>query len=164
MKNQIAISGRLPAFEGKYTAAEGDKKSRMNWAINVQLSSKNDQGYYHEALVNFTAWGYHADQLQQINLLPKDDATRKAFSNISVSGRFVPGYFDNKEGSVKLNASIDVAEVEFVARLPKDSNNAPETAPRTASRQAAPAAKTSTPARPGARPGVAPKPVGAPKF
>ena len=88
MKNLIVLSGKLPAFEGKYVPATGDKKSRMNWAINTQLSTKNANGYYDEILVNFTVWGYYADLLQQINVLPKDDPTRKKFMTITLTGKF----------------------------------------------------------------------------
>ena len=133
MKNLIVLQGRLPMFEGKYTPANGDKKSRMNWAMNVQLNTKNENGYYDEALMNFTAWGYYADQLQQISSLPKDDATRKAFSNIEVTGRLVAGYRD-KDGNIQNQASIEVQEVVFVQRLPKVENGtdgafAPASAP-----------------------------------
>lgn len=133
MKNLIVLQGRLPMFEGKYTPANGDKKSRMNWAMNVQLNTKNENGYYDEALMNFTAWGYYADQLQQISSLPKDDATRKALSNIEVSGRLVAGYRD-KDGNIQNQASIEVQEVVFVQRLPKVENGtdgafAPASAP-----------------------------------
>ena len=132
-------------FEGKYTPANGDKKSRMNWAMNVQLNTKNDNGYYDEALVNFTAWGYYADQLQQINSLAKDDATRKEFSNITVTGRFVAGYKD-KDGNIQNVASLDVAEFEFTKRLPQ--NNAGD--------QAFAPASTTTPGTPAGagRPGM----------
>lgn len=133
MKNTVILSGRLPMFEGKYTPATGDKKSRMNWAMNVQLSTKNENGYYDEALVNFTAWGYYADQLQQINSLPKDDATRKEFSNISITGRMNAGYKD-KEGNIINAVSIEVSEFEFSKRLPSaasigDQAFAPNSAP-----------------------------------
>lgn len=136
MKNLIVLQGRLPMFEGKYTPANGDKKSRMNWAMNVQLNTKNENGYYDEALMNFTAWGYYADQLQQISSLPKDDATRKAFSNIEVSGRLVAGYRD-KDGNIQNQVSIEVQEVVFVQRLPKAENEtdgafAPASAPASA--------------------------------
>lgn len=121
MKNLVVLQGRLPMFEGKYTPANGDKKSRMNWAMNVQLNSKNESGYYDEALINFTAWGYFADQLQQISLLPREDATRKAFNNIEISGRLIAGYKD-KDGNIQNQSSIEVQELVFIQRLPKAEN------------------------------------------
>ena len=120
MKNLVVLQGRLPMFEGKYTAANGDKKSRINWAMNVQLSTKNENGYYDEALINFTAWGYYADQLNQISSLSKEDSTRKAFSNIEISGRLVPGYKD-KEGNYVPQSSVEVQDVTFTQRLPQNN-------------------------------------------
>lgn len=151
MKNTVILSGRLPMFEGKYTPANGDKKSRMNWAMNVQLSTKNEQGYYDEALVNFTAWGYYADQLQQISSLAKDDPTRKEYSSISITGRMNAGYKD-KDGNIVNNVSIDVSEFEFTKRLPSANTSAGDQA----------FAPSSAPA--GARPGVpgASAPAGGP--
>lgn len=125
MINTIQLEGRLPMFEGKYTAANGDKKSRMNWAMNVQLNTKNENGYYDETLVNFTAWGYYADQLQQISQLDKNDATRKEFSNIVITGRFTAGYKD-KNGEIQNSATIEASDVKFTKRLP--SNNATDNA------------------------------------
>lgn len=152
MKNSVVLSGRLPMFEGKYTPANGDKKSRMNWAMNVQLNTKNDAGYYDEALVNFTVWGYYADQLQQISQLDKNDPTRKEFSNIDVTGRFNPGYKD-KDGNIQNNASLDVSEFTFTKRLPQAN----------AGDQAfTPAAQTQTPATPAGRPAGMPGVPGAP--
>lgn len=178
MKNSINLSGRLPMFEGKYTAAQGDKKSRMNWAMNVQLNTKNDAGYYDEALVNFTAWGYYADQLQQISALPKDDATRKEFSSIAVSGRFIAGYRD-KDGNIQNSVSLELSEVEFTKRLPQAnsgdqaftpaSNPATPTAGGPGSRPAGgpgaggPGRPAGVPGGPGSRPGSVPGAKG-PRF
>ena len=148
MKNLVILAGRLPMFEGKYTPANGDKKSRMNWAMNVQLNTKNDQGYYDEALINFTAWGYYADQLQQISQLDKNDPMRKEFSSIEVTARFNAGYKD-KDGNIQNNVSLDVSEFTFTKRLPQ--NNAGDQA-------FAPA----TPASPMGRPGVPGSPTGRP--
>lgn len=168
MKNALVLSGRLPLFEGKYTPANGDKKSRMNWAMNVQLSSKNEQGYNDEVLMNFTAWGYYADQLNQISSLSKDDPMRKEFTNITVTGRLNAGY-KNKEGDLVPSASVDVSEFEFIKRLPStnsaSSNNvgdaafAPSAPGRTASPAGAPIRPgTGAPTRPNtgapARPGT----------
>ena len=122
MKNTIVLSGRLPMFEGKYTPAADGKKSRINWAMNVQLNTKNEAGYYDEALMNFTAWGYYADQLMQISSLDKNNATRKEFSNITVTGRLVAGYKD-KDGNIQNVSSLEVAEFEFTKRLPSNNNN-----------------------------------------
>ena len=126
MKNLIVLSGKLPAFEGKYVPATGDKKSRMNWAINTQLSTKNANGYYDEILVNFTVWGYYADLLQQINVLPKDDPTRKKFMTITLTGKFVPGYKD-KEGNLQSSVNIEATEFEFTTRLPQANNQNQQT-------------------------------------
>lgn len=129
MKNTIVLSGRLPMFEGKYTPATDGKKSRMNWAINVQLSTKNESGYYDEALMNFTAWGYYADQLMQISSLDKNNATRKEFSNITVTGRLVAGYKD-KDGNIQNVSSLEVAEFEFTKRLPNSNTDQAFVAPQ----------------------------------
>lgn len=123
MKNTVVLSGRLPMFEGKYTPANGDKKSRMSWAINVQLNTKNEQGYYDEALIYFTAWGYYADQLQQISSLAKDDPIRKEYTNISITGRMNAGYKD-KDGNIVNSVSIDISEFEFTKRLPSANTTA----------------------------------------
>ena len=61
--------------------------------------------------------------LNEINQLDKNDPTRKAFSNITVTGRFVPGYKD-KDGNIQNSASIEVAEFEFIQRLPNNNANA----------------------------------------
>lgn len=155
MKNTITLSGRLPLFEGKYTPANGDKKSRMNWSMNVQLNTKNDNGYYDEALIDFTAWGYYADQLQQISSLPKDDAKRKEFSNISVTGRLIVGYKD-KEGNIVQRASIEMSEFEFNRRLV--NNNEDAFGPKSGANSGANAGAT----RPGGVPTGAGRPGGAP--
>lgn len=182
MINLIQLEGRLPLFEGKFTPANGDKKSRMNWAMNVQLNTKNENGYYDEALVNFTAWGYFADQLQQISSLDKNDPMRKEFSNILVTGRFVPGYKD-KDGNIQNSASLEVSEFKFTKRLP--SNNTGEqafapknagvpsgvpgvpggmpTGPMGAGRPGAPGVPSGRPTMPGA-PGAIPTGQGGPRF
>lgn len=145
MINSIQLEGRLPMFEGKYTPANGDKKSRMNWAMNVQLSSKNENGYYDETLVNFTAWGYYADQLQQISSLDKNDAMRKEFSNIAVTGRFTPGYKD-KDGNIQNSAAIEVSEFKFIKKLPQNNSGDNAFAP---SNPAGPQGTPGVPGRPG---------------
>lgn len=178
MINSIQLEGRLPLFAGKYTAANGDKKSRMNWAMNVQLSTKNESGYYDEALVNFTAWGYFADQLQQISALDKNDPMRKEFSNVVVTGRFVPGYKD-KDGNIQNSASIEVSDFKFTRRLPSNNANAgdqpfapssapagvPGGVPMGAGRapMGAPGVPGGRPAMPGA-PGAIPTGQGGPRF
>lgn len=165
MKNLIVLQGRLPMFEGKFTPASGDKKSRMNWAMNVQLNTKNENGYYDEALINFTAWGYNADQLQQINSLSKDDATRKAFSNIEVSGRLIAGYRD-KDGNIQNQTSIEVQDISFIQRLPKAENSTDGAfAPATTSTNRPGGMPTGTPTgmpAMGGRPGMPNIPAGAP--
>lgn len=162
MKNSVVLAGRLPMFEGKYTPANGDKKSRMNWAMNVQLNTKNEQGYYDEALVNFTAWGYYADQLQQVNQLDKNDSMRKEYSSIEVTARFNAGYKD-KDGNIQNNVSLDVSEFTFTKRLPQNNagDQAFTPAGSGASRPVGPGA--SRPAGPGAsRPGMPGAPTGRP--
>ena len=163
MKNSVVLAGRLPMFEGKYTPANGDKKSRMNWAMNVQLNTKNEQGYYDEALVNFTAWGYYADQLQQINQLDKNDPTRKEFANIEVTARFNAGYKD-KDGNIQNNVSLDVSEFTFTKRLPQ--NNTGDQAFTPTNQMTSPAGPgVGRPGIPGpgaSRPGMPGAPVGRP--
>lgn len=167
MKNTVVLTGRIPGFEGKYTPANGDKKSRMNWAMNVQLSSKNDQGYYDEALINFTAWGWFADQLEQVNQMDKE--ARKEFMSITVTGRINAGYKD-KEGNIVNQVSLDVSELEFTKRLPQNNAGEKSYAPAGAPVRTpgAPGAGRAPMAAPGSRPAGAPpmgsRPVGGPRF
>ena len=171
MKNTVILSGRLPGFEGKYTPAAGDKKSRMNWAMNVQLSSKNDQGYNDEALINFTAWGWFADQLEQANQMDKE--TRKEYTAITVTGRINAGY--KKDDNIVNQVSLDVSEFEFIKRLPQ-ANTGTTAGERTFTPAGAPAGRGAQ--APGKSPMGAPagrgpgapmtpplnRPVGGPRF
>lgn len=122
MKNCIVLSGRLPGFNGTYTPAEGEKKSRMNWAMNVQLNTKNESGYYDEALIYFTAWGYYADALQKINSLDSKDQQRRDFSNVEIMGKLNVGYKD-KEGNIQNSVSIEAQEVSFRRLMPNNDQN-----------------------------------------
>lgn len=173
MANSIIYTGRLAGFEGKYTPAEGEKKSRMNWAINAQINSKNEAGYYDEIPVNFTAWGYYADQLQQINSLAKDEPLRKECANVTLVGKVTFGY-KNKEGQIINGAQIDVAEVIFNKRLqnsssdsntgdnafaPKTSTTRPGPGPAFQTRSNAATARPTAPTPPVGRPAA---PTGVP--
>jgi hypothetical protein len=158
MKNITVLSGRLPAFNGTYTPAKGESKSRINWAINVQLKTKlNNEQYYDEGLVNFTAWGFSADLLNEIMSLDKTDEKRKAFSAVSVSGRFAPGYYKkNEEGEYEyiVSPSMEVAEVEFNQRLSLKNSGEHESAAQASATKQSTGSKPSN--RPGNRPGSKP--------
>ena len=93
--NNVTIMGRLPAFSGNYTPGDGEKSSRMNWAVNVQLNTtfKTEDGreLHDEALLNFTAWGYYADMLKVIS------DNKETGVNVVLTGRLDVAYAKNGE-------------------------------------------------------------------
>ena len=70
--NTIALNGKIPNFEARYTAGEGDKTSFMNYAISVKRDRKKaDEQYYPEDLINIKAFGGTADFINNY-FKPKD--------------------------------------------------------------------------------------------
>lgn len=161
MKNNVTLTGRLPMFDAKYYPSNGEKKSMINWGLNVQIDSKNDQGYYDEALINFTAWGFVADELNRIASLPKDDATRKEYQTVTVTGKLIAGYKD-KDGNMINQCSLNVSEFEFIKRLPRAEEGSETAAPVARPQTTRPGAPTAAP-RTAPAPTAAPRPAQAPK-
>lgn len=107
--NMIALNGKIPHFEGKYTAGEGEKKSFLSWAVSVQRDRKPaDAQYYPEDLINFKAFAGTADFINNFF---------KAGQGIVITGRLQrdEDYVDKEGNTQKGQVYVLVEKAMFQA-------------------------------------------------
>lgn len=139
--NQVTLNGRVPHFEARYTAGEGEKKSFMNWAVSVQRDRKPaDAQYYPEDLINIKAFGGQADFINNYF---------KAGDGIIIVGRIQKDedYTDKDGNQQKGQLYVLVEKAMFQAGRASGGDGE---------------GTTSTPKAPAAKPGAPKPPAGAP--
>ena len=140
--NNVTLNGRIPHFEARYTAGEGDKTSFMNWAVSVQRDRKPaDAQYYPEDLINIKAFGGTADFINNYF---------KAGDGIVIVGRIQKDedYTDKEGNQQKGQLYVLVEKAMFQAGRASGGDEGTPSAPKAATRGGAPKPPTKAPGKP----------------
>ena len=142
--NKTVLNGKIPFFDAKYTAGDGNKKSFLMWSVSVPRDmKKDDEQYYPEDLIPIKAFGAKADFI--MNHFPQG-------SGIVIEGRITKDddYMDKQSGEQKKGGLYVLVQSVYFPSTGNSSNNGNSRVSNNSSASVAP--HTPPVSRPGSHP------------